>query len=45
MVRIRDTLNLTEIAVSETLLDELRGHPDCEVVGPWDGEWGEDGSG
>jgi hypothetical protein len=39
IVRIRDTLNLTEIAVSETLLDDLAGTEGCEVVGPWDGRW------
>ncbi len=39
MVRIRDTLSLGEIAVSENLLDVVRAHPDCDVLGPWDG-WG-----
>jgi hypothetical protein len=40
IVRIRDTLSLTEIAVSGALLDEMAAHPDCEVVGPWGGGWG-----
>jgi hypothetical protein len=34
IVRIRDTLSLTQMAVSENLLDEA-----VEVVGPWDGTW------
>jgi len=39
IVRIRDTLSLTEIAVSENLLDESTGQDGSEVVGPWDGSW------
>ena len=40
IVRIRDTLSLTEIAVSENLRDEMDGHESCEVVGLWDESWG-----
>lgn len=32
LVRIRDTLHLGEIWVSETLLDEARKHPDVEIL-------------
>jgi hypothetical protein len=39
IVRIRDTLGLTEIAVSGALLAEMEAHADCEIVGPWDGDW------
>lgn len=44
IVRIRDTLSLTEIAVTENLLDEMAGQPACEVAGPWDGSWGQPGA-
>ena len=40
VVRVRDTLSLTEIAVSGALLEEAASHPDCEVAGPWGGTWG-----
>jgi hypothetical protein len=40
IARIRDTLSLTEIAVSENLADEMARHPSCEIAGPWDGTWG-----
>ncbi|WP_166238211.1 lactate racemase domain-containing protein [Paenibacillus turpanensis] len=32
MVRIRDTLHLGEIEISETLLEEARQHPDIEIL-------------
>jgi hypothetical protein len=32
MVRIRDTLHLGEIEISETLLEEARLHPDIEIL-------------
>ena len=41
LVRIRDTLHLRQIAVSASLLDVCRRIDACEVVGPWDGTWGE----
>jgi hypothetical protein len=40
IVRIRDTLSLTEIAVSASLVEVCRSTPGCETVGPWDGTWG-----
>lgn len=40
IVRIKHTLHLFEIAVSENLLDECRRVEGCEVVGEWDGSWG-----
>lgn len=40
VVRIRDTLSLSEIAVSDTLVEACRTTPGCEPVGPWDGTWG-----
>jgi hypothetical protein len=39
VVRIKDTLSLSEIAVSENLLEAVAVHPDCEPAGPWDGAW------
>jgi len=37
LVRIKDTLTLTEFEVSENLLDEVNSHPQLEVVeGPYD---------
>lgn len=39
IVRIRDTLNLTEIAVSPNLRDEMADLEACEALGPWDGSW------
>jgi hypothetical protein len=39
IVRIRNTLHLSEIAVSKNLLATARQTPGCEVVGEWDGEW------
>ena len=32
IVRIRNTLALGEIGVSEPLFDEVRAHPDMEIV-------------
>jgi len=37
VVRIRDTLHLQDIAVSENLLPFVRQHPAMKVVGPFDG--------
>jgi hypothetical protein len=39
VVRIKDTLSLSEIAVSENLLDTAAVHPDCDPAGPWDRTW------
>ena len=39
IVRIKDTLSLSEIAVSEVLAESLGGQGDCEVAGRWDGTW------
>jgi hypothetical protein len=39
IVRIRNTLHLSEIAVSDTLAETCRSIPGCEVVGTWDGTW------
>lgn len=44
LARIRDTLHLGEIEISEPLLEEARRHPDIEVLeGPY--EWTFDGEG
>jgi hypothetical protein len=40
IVRIRDTLRLSEIAVSENLAEVAAGLEGCTVAGPWDGTWG-----
>jgi len=39
MVRIRNTLHLTEIAVSDNLIEVCRSTPGCELAGIWDGTW------
>jgi hypothetical protein len=39
IVRIRNTLRLSEVAVSENLAEVAAGLDDCEVAGPWDGTW------
>ncbi len=39
IVRIKNTLCLTEIAVRESLLDTIAQTSGCELVGPWDGRW------
>lgn len=39
IVRIKNTLCLTDIAVSESGLDMVKAIPACEVLGPWDGRW------
>ena len=39
IVRIRDTLSLSEIAVSGNLLEAVSGEDACEILGPWDGTW------
>jgi hypothetical protein len=39
IVRIRDTLSLSEIAVSETLVETVTARHDCEIAGQWDGTW------
>lgn len=41
IVRIHNTLCLTEIAVSEAMLELVGKTPNCEVLGAWDGTWGE----
>lgn len=41
IVRIRDTLHLTEIAVSENLIAVCDATPGCESGGAWDGNWSE----
>lgn len=33
MVKIRDTLHITEIQISEALLEEAMAHPTLEIVG------------
>jgi hypothetical protein len=39
MVRIRNTLQLSRIAVSRSLLEAVARHPGCAVLGPFTGEW------
>ena len=39
IVRIRNTLHLTEIAVSDTLLEVCRSTAGCQPAGSWDGTW------
>ena len=39
IVRIKNTLCMTEIAVSETLLEDVGATANCEVQGEWDGVW------
>jgi len=39
IVRLRDTLSLTEIAVSQDLRDEMAAHDSCKGAGAWDGNW------
>jgi protein-S-isoprenylcysteine O-methyltransferase Ste14 len=39
LVRIKDTLHLSEFAVSESLTGQLEGAANCRVVGRWDGTW------
>jgi hypothetical protein len=41
IVRIRDTLHLTEVAVSENLVDVCLSTQGCEPAGPWNGTWSE----
>jgi len=41
IVRIKDTLHLTEIAMSANLVEVCRSTPGCELGGPWDGTWSE----
>ncbi|MFH1104246.1 MAG: DUF362 domain-containing protein [Actinomycetota bacterium] len=41
IVRIRDTLHLGEIAVSENLVETCRRIEGCTPGGPWDGTWAE----
>ncbi len=44
LARIRDTLHLGEIEVSETLLEEAKQHPDIEVIaGPHEWEFDDEG--
>ena len=39
IVRIKDTLSLTEIAVSENMIHTIKQTEGCELIGPWDGRW------
>ena len=39
IVRVRNTLCLTEIAVSRIMLDAVERTPGCDVIGEWDGLW------
>ncbi|MDN5323143.1 MAG: hypothetical protein PWQ67_1597 [Clostridia bacterium] len=44
LVRIKDTLHLGEIEISEVLLEEARKHPDIEIISePYDLEFDNDG--
>ncbi len=43
IVRIKDTLSLTEIAVSASMRDAVEQTPDCKLLGDWDGKWSEHG--
>lgn len=44
LARIRDTLHLGEIEISESLLEEAKGHPDIEVLeGPFQWQFDEEG--
>ncbi|MNN69937.1 hypothetical protein D3C81_1857640 [compost metagenome] len=44
LVRIRDTLHLGEIEISETLLEEAKGHPDIEILSePYELAFNEEG--
>ncbi|MDQ6421547.1 lactate racemase domain-containing protein [Paenibacillus sp. LHD-117] len=44
LARIRDTLHLGEIEISETLLEEAKKHPDIEVLeGPFQWQFDEEG--
>ena len=44
LARIRDTLHLGEIEISEPLLEEARRHPDIEILeGPYDWTFDEEG--
>ena len=39
IVRIRNTLSLTDIAVSPSLIETVAATEGCDVAGPWDGTW------
>jgi hypothetical protein len=41
LVRIKDTLHLSELAVSEPLIESVSATEGCRVVGLWDGTWRE----
>lgn len=43
IVRIKNTLCLTEIAVSQSMLDAVQQTDNCEVLGEWDNTWHEYG--
>ncbi|MNW00285.1 hypothetical protein D3C71_1957570 [compost metagenome] len=44
LVRIRDTLHLGEIEISETLLEEAKRHPDIEILSePYELAFNEEG--
>lgn len=45
LVRIKDTLHLGEIEISETLLEEARQHPDIEIISePYEMTFDEEGN-
>ena len=45
MVRIKNTLEISEIEVSEPLLDYVREHPNMEIISDlYDFEYDEDGN-
>jgi hypothetical protein len=45
LARIRDTLHLGEIEISETLLEEARKHPDIEILSdPYDMQFDDEGN-
>ena len=43
IVRIKNTLSMTEIAVSQCMLGVVEQTPGCELIGEWDGTWGDIG--
>lgn len=44
IARIRDTLSLTELEISETLLNDVQDHPDVTILSePYEWEFDEDG--
>lgn len=39
IVRIKNTLCLTEIAVSESMVETVKKTPNCKLMDEWDGQW------